>query len=70
MAATEERLVRIESLLAHLQHDIETLSGTLTDHFQQLQKVNQRFASLERQLELLTQPENLCDPNAEKPPHY
>lgn len=68
--STEERLIRIESALAHLQHDIEQLNQSLTDHFQRLKGFEQRFTRVEHEIEVLTEATEHQDPGAEKPPHY
>ena len=70
MADTEERLVHIESLLAHLQHDVETLTQTLIDHSHRLQAIDERFERAEQRLEMLSQSDESRDPDADKPPHY
>ena len=70
MADNEERLTKIETLLAHLQHDVEQIHQSLTHQFERLQKVDQRFKGLERELELMSQPDEERDPAEEKPPHY
>jgi len=70
MTDTEDRLTKIETLLAHLQHDVEQINQSLTHQFERLQKVDQRFKGIERELELMSQPEEERDPEQEKPPHY
>jgi len=67
---TGDRLVRIESLLAHMQHDIEQLHQTLTLHFERFQEIDRRFERLERDMELRAQPEENRDPGDERPPHW
>ncbi len=62
--------IRMETLLAHLQQDIEQINGSLTHHLQRLQEMDQRFVRIERELELLQQPAENRDPQQEKPPHY
>ena len=68
--STEERLVRIETALAHLQHDIEQLNTSLTNHFARLQGFEQRFTRIEHEIEVLGEPAEQRDPAQEKPPHY
>ena len=67
---SEMRLVRIETALAHLQHDIEALNESLTGHFQHLQKFEARFTRIEHEIEVLSDDGDVRDPEAEKPPHY
>jgi len=47
----EERLVRIESALAHLQHDVEELNASLTRHFGRMKGFEARFTRIEHGLE-------------------
>ena len=60
----------MESLLAHLQQDIEQINKSLTYQMQRLQEMDQRFTRIERELELVSQPAENRDPQQEKPPHY
>ncbi|MEZ6061003.1 MAG: SlyX family protein [Planctomycetaceae bacterium] len=67
---TEERLVRIETALAHLQHDVEELNQTLTRYFARLNEFDKRFARIEHELETLHEAPEQRDAEDEKPPHY
>ena len=67
---TEERLVRIESAMAHLQHDVELLNNSLTDHFRRLQNFEARFSRIEHDIESMSEGPELREPETEKPPHY
>lgn len=67
---TQERLVRIESAMAHLQHDVELLNNSLTDHFRRLQNFEARFSRIEHDIEAMNEGPELRDPETEKPPHY
>lgn len=66
----EERLVRVESAMAHLQHDIEQLNDALTEHFRRMQSFEERFSKIEHNLESLAENPEVRSPEAEKPPHY
>ncbi|MCH2209985.1 MAG: SlyX family protein [Fuerstiella sp.] len=66
----ENRQVRIETLLAHLQQDIEQINTSLTHHLERLQETDLRIARIERELELIQQPAEQRDPRLERPPHY
>lgn len=66
----DERLVRVETMLTHLQHDIEQLNAALTDHFRRLQSFEDRFQRIEHDLESLADGPEERDPQSEKPPHY
>ena len=66
----EERLLRIETALAHLQHDIEDLNRSLTEHFRRLQDFEGRFVRIEHEMLTLTDIPGQIDGDSEKPPHY
>lgn len=66
----EARLVNIESAMAHLQHDVDQLSSSLTEHFRRLQSFEARFSRIENDLESLAEGPDVRSPEDEKPPHY
>jgi len=70
MTDREDRQVRMETLLAHLQQDIEQINVSLTLHLERMQKTDLRIARIERELELIQQPSERRDPFQERPPHY
>ncbi len=70
MSRYEDRQVRMESLLAHLQQDIEQINDSLTHQLKRIQEIDRRFVQIERELELLNQPTEQRDPQQEQPPHY
>ncbi|MEZ6040835.1 MAG: SlyX family protein [Planctomycetaceae bacterium] len=65
-----ERLERIESALAHLQHDVEGLNDALTGYFKRLAEFDARFVRIEHELEAASQSAEPRDPESERPPHY
>ncbi len=67
---TEDRLVRIETALAHLQHDVEELNQALTRYFGRLKEFDERFTRLELEFESLHEGPEHRDAADEKPPHY
>jgi uncharacterized coiled-coil protein SlyX len=68
--SVESRLEKIESVLAHLQHDIDSLNASLMNHFRRLHDYESRFGRIESELLSLNEPSERPDPNAERPPHY
>ena len=68
--STEERLIRIESALAHLQHDIEQLNASLTNHYGRLVVFEERFSRIEHEIEVLSDDNGDRTLQDEKPPHY
>lgn len=68
--STIQRLERIESALAHLQHDLDAINQSLTLQYQRLQGFEHRFSKIESELESLQEDPEVRDPDAERPPHY
>lgn len=68
--SNDERLEKIESALAHLQHDVDQLNSSLTEHFRRLQTFETRFQKIEHELESLADDPEVRDPDSERPPHY
>lgn len=65
-----DRLVQIESAVAHLQHDVEGLNIALTGYYRKVQKFEERFVHIEHELETMTQGSEERPLEDEKPPHY
>tara|TARA_B100000676_G_C17805603_1_gene694577 strand:+ start:272 stop:505 length:234 start_codon:yes stop_codon:yes gene_type:complete len=68
--AHEGRLQRIESALAHLQHDLDALNDSLGTHFRRLQSFEERFVRIEHEIEAMHEGPEVRDPDSERPPHY
>ena len=68
--AIESRLERIESALAHLQHDVDSLNSALLGYFGRLQELDSRFVRLEHELHSSNDPTDRTDAESERPPHY
>ena len=66
----QQRLERIETAVAHLQHDLEGLNESLTGLFRRLLTMDERFTRIEHELETGGQSQQNSDPADEKPPHY
>lgn len=65
-----ERLQRIESAVAHLQHDVEGLNAALSGYFRRLAEFDARFTRIEHEIEAAGQMPDRIDPEHERPPHY
>lgn len=70
MSALMDRLIRIETSLAHLQHDVDALNSSLTSQFRRLTEMDARFNRIEHDLLHLQEPPTQRDPQDERPPHY
>jgi len=68
--AIESRLERIESALAHLQHDVESLNSALLGYFSRLQEMDSRFVRLEHELHTFNDPTDKTDAELYRAPHY
>lgn len=66
----EERLERMESAIAHLQHDIDALNESLLRYLKRMQEWDARFQKIEHELCSLGEPPERRDAAAERPPHY
>lgn len=66
----QERLVSLEMLVMHLQHDHETLGKVLLDQQKEIDLLRGQLDKLGVRVEqALIEPE-VRDPHLEKPPHY
>lgn len=65
-----ERLDRIETALAHLQHDVDSLNEALGGYFRRLAEFDERFTRIEHEIEATGQAAERRDPEQERPPHY
>ena len=65
-----ERLLRIETVVAHLQHDVDLFNASLSNHFRRIQEMDARFSRIEQEIQLAAQEPEKRDPAAERPPHY
>lgn len=65
-----DRLVRLETAVAHLQHDFERLHQVTLDLQAELRQWTLRLSRLEQQLEQLETPPEPRSAAEERPPHY
>ena len=63
----DARLVQIETLLMHVQRDVEQLSKALIEQQAELESIKR---SLSRMAAVLESEPEVRDPGLEKPPHY
>lgn len=67
----EDRLVELESQLAHQQRVCDQLNEVVVDHTKTIMELEYKLSRLEHQFkDLRGQTAELRDPVDEKPPHY
>lgn len=67
----QQRLIALESLVMHLQHDVETLNGVVLEQQKELTLLRAVIHRLDDRLSRVGDPgEVRFDPALEKPPHY
>ena len=67
-ASDPDRLTQVETLLSHLQHDVDKLNEALIAQQSQIDDLQQKIVKLTSIVEAL--PEEPRDPAEERPPHY
>jgi SlyX protein len=67
---TDDRLICLETAVAHLQHDLEQMHQALLGLHSELKGSREQLARLERKLQQLAEPPEHRDPGDERPPHY
>lgn len=69
-SAADDRLMSVESLLAHVQHDFDHLSQVVWRQQTELEALRKELAKLVERLPVGGDAAEIRDPLAEKPPHY
>lgn len=64
------RLTQVESVLMHLQHDVEQLNEAILKQNEVVDSLNQSMKLLDTRLGVLEEEEDDRDPYQERPPHY
>jgi SlyX protein len=70
MPPTEDRVMNLELLLTHLQHDLEQLSQVVFRQQAELDSLRKELTLLDSRVVTLSEGPETRDPLAEKPPHY
>ena len=68
--SSDDRLIRLEMAVAHLQHDLEQMHHALVSMNAELSGNREQLARLDRRLQQLAEPPEMRDPGDERPPHY
>lgn len=66
----DARVTELETLVTHLQHDLEQMSNVLLTQKGEIDALTRSVEKLERRLEVLEQPPEERDLLEERPPHY
>ena len=66
----DDRIIRLETAVAHLQHDLEQMHQALVSLHAELKGSRDQLGRLERRLQQLGEPPEMRDPGEERPPHY
>jgi SlyX protein len=69
-ASLADRVVELELLVTHLQHDLDTLNGVLLDQRKELDTLGKLVARLDDRVTRLADDDEPRDPIEERPPHY
>lgn len=65
----EDRLIAVESALAHLQHDLEQLHSVVLAQQTEIEKLRTELAGLGGRISRFEE-DDLPDAREERPPHY
>ncbi len=65
-----ERMLVLETAVAHLQHDVEQMHGVILAQNNEIQALRGLVEHFEGQLEEATKEPERRDPQEERPPHY
>jgi SlyX protein len=67
---SHDRLINLELLLTHMQHDLEQLSQVVYRQQTELDALRKELTRLDSRVVTLAEGPETRDPLAEKPPHY
>ncbi|HUG20086.1 MAG TPA: SlyX family protein [Planctomycetaceae bacterium] len=65
-----ERIVELESQIAHLQHDLDQLGSVVYEQRKLIEQLQGEQHKLAHRLEELQEGAEQRDPESERPPHY
>jgi SlyX protein len=70
MSDLPDKIIRLETTIAHLERELEQMHSVLLDVQAELKSSREKVARLETKLELVIEPAEERDPGDERPPHY
>ncbi len=65
-----DRLIELESIVMHLQNDIEQMNNVILEQQREMESLNGRIQQLESRLDETGEGPEKRDPLEERPPHY
>lgn len=65
-----DRVIELELLVTHLQHDLDALNSVILDQQKQLEALHRLISRLDARVTRLGEDDEPRDPAAERPPHY
>ena len=66
----QERIIELETAIAHIQHDFEQLNEMVVRQQTELADLRRLIGRLEGELERFSEGPEKRDPLSERPPHY
>ena len=67
---TPERIVELESLVAHLEHEFDQLNSVVLRQQREIDNLKRTLSKLEARLDEQADGPEVRDPLQERPPHY
>ncbi|HEY3968272.1 MAG TPA: SlyX family protein [Planctomycetaceae bacterium] len=65
-----DRIIKLEYLVAHLEHELATMSSVLLEQQTEIDALKRQTARLGDRVARLAEDEEQRDPGDERPPHY
>jgi len=65
-----ERIIQLESIVSHLEHQLDQLNGVVRELHTQIELLEQSQQQFADRLETLAEEPEERDPQQERPPHY
>lgn len=69
-SALSDRIIQLETAVAHLQHDLEQMHQAFVSMHLELKGSKDQLARFEQKLQQLSEPPEMRDASEERPPHY
>lgn len=66
----QSRIVELESLVAHVQHDFDQINSVVVEQQRQIDELKRLMGRLEGRVEELAEAPETRDSLEERPPHY